>query len=171
MSDSRPHWDSLLQLGAMLFGALLFCVTLVVVTCGIGAGETTAAAVAKSSRVSIADYAELMAALRAAGGIVRSAGEFSQPFFRAGARVVEVDGAQVLVFEYSNERDREAESGLISEDGSSVGSTDITWTEQPNFWASGRMIVQYLGSDQTILSLLHNALGSPITTHEQISAE
>jgi hypothetical protein len=127
--------------------------------------------VAEPKRVGIGDYEELMAALRGAGGIVRPVGEFSQPFFRAGGRVVDVEGTQVLVFEYSNERDREAESELISADGSSVGSTQITWTDQPNFWASGCVIVEYLGSDQTMLSLLRNAMGTPITNHEQISAE
>jgi hypothetical protein len=166
MGDSRPHWQSVIELGAALFGVLLFCVALVVVTCGIGVRGTATAVAAESKRVDIGDYEELMAALRGAGGIVRPAGEFSQPFFRAGGRVVDVDGTQVLVFEYSNERDREGESELISADGSAVGSTHITWTDQPNFWASGRVIVQYLGSDQGMLSLLCNALGTPITVNE-----
>jgi len=149
---------------------LLCCVTLVVVLCGIGLVEAAPAVVAESKRVGIGDHEELMAALRGAGGIVRPVGEFSQPFFRTGGRVVEVEGAPVLVFEYPNERDREAESELISADGTYVGSTYITWTDQPNFWASGRVIVEYLGSDRAVLSLLRNALGTPITTHEQISA-
>ena len=171
MGDSRPHWQSVIQQGAALFGVLLFCVPLVVATSGIGLPETATAMVVESKRAGIGDYEELMTALRGAGGIVRPVGEFGQPFFRTGGRVVEVDGAQVLVFEYSNERDREAESELISADGASVGSTHITWTDQPNFWASGRVIVEYLGSDQTMLSLLCNALGTPITRHERVSAE
>jgi hypothetical protein len=160
-----------IQLGAALFGVLVFCVTLVVLTLGIGVRETAMAVAAESKRVDIGDYEELMAALRGAGGMVRPAGEFSQPFFRAGGRAVDVDGTQVLVFEYSNERDRQGESELISADGSSVGTTHITWTDQPNFWASGHVIVEYLGSDQTMLSLLCNALGTPITMHEQVSAD
>lgn len=170
MSDSRPRRESVIQLGAVLGGGLLFCVTLVVLTGGIGIGETATAVVAEPNRIDIGGYEELIAALRGAGGIVRPAGEFGEPFFRAGGRVVEIEGSQVLVFEYPNEQDREGESELIAPDGSSVGSTHITWTDQPNFWASGRVIVQYLGSDRAVLSLLHNALGTPITTHEQISA-
>jgi hypothetical protein len=171
MGDYRPHWGSVIQLGAVLFGALLFSVPLVVLTGGIGVGEAAPVVVAEPKRVGIGGYEEVMAALRGAGGMVKPAGEFSEPFFRAGGRVVDVDGTLVLVFEYSNERDREAESELISADGSSVGSTHITWTDQPNFWAGGRVIVQYLGSDHKVLGLLHNALGAPITIHEQISAE
>jgi hypothetical protein len=171
MGDSRQHWQSVIQVGAVLCAGLLFCVALAVVTLGIGPRESAAAAVAEPKRVDIADYEELMAALRGVGGMVRPVGEFSEPFFRAGGQVVDVDGTQVLVFEYSSERDREAESELISTDGSSVGSTDITWTDQPNFWASGRVIVQYLGSDQRTLSLLCNALGTPITVHEQMCTE
>ena len=171
MGDSRLHWESVIQLGVALGGVLLFCAALVVLTCGFGVGETATVVVAESNRMGIVDHEELMATLRGSGGIVRPVGEFSQPFFRTGGRVVEVDGAEVLVFEYANERDREAESELISADGTSVGSTHITWTDQPNFWASGRVIVEYLGSDQTMLSLLCNALGTPITMHEQVSAE
>ena len=171
MGDSRPHWQSVIQQGVALCGVLLFCVPLVVATSGTGLPETATAVVAGPQTAGIGDCEELMAALHGAGGMVRPAGEFSQPFFRTGGRVVEVDGAEVLVFEYANERDREAESELISADGTSVGSTHITWTDQPNFWASGRVIVEYLGSDQTMLSLLCNALGTPITMHEQVSAE
>jgi len=154
-----------IQVGAVLCAGLLFCVALAVVTLGIGPRESVAAAVAEPKRADIADYEELMTALRGAGGMIRPVGEFNQPFFRAGGRVVEVEGSQVLVFEYPNEGDREAESELISADGNRVGSTDITWTDQPNFWASGRVIVQYLGSDQRMLSLLRNALGTPITNY------
>ena len=171
MGDSRPHWESVIQLGMALCEGLLLCMALVVLTGGTGVRETATAVVAESKRAGIGDHEELMAALRGCGGIVRPVGEFSQPFFRTGGRVVDVDGNQVLVFEYSNERDREAESELISADGASVGSTHITWTDQPNFWASGRVIVEYLGSDQTMLSLLCNALGTPITTHEQVSTD
>jgi hypothetical protein len=150
---------------------LLFCVPLVVVTSGTGLPETATAVVAGPQTAGIRDHEGLLVALRGAGGMVRPAGEFSQPFFSTGGRVVEVDGTQVLVFEYANERDREAESDLIAVDGRSVGSTTITWTDQPNFWASGRVIVEYLGSDQTMLSLLCNALGTPITMHERVSTE
>jgi hypothetical protein len=170
MGDFRLHWQSVVEVGAVLCAGLLFCVALAVLTLGIGPRESATAAVAEPRRAGIADdiadYQELMTALRGTGGMVRPVGDFSEPFFGAGGRVVDVDGTHVLVFEYSNERDREAESELIATDGSSVGSTHITWTAQPNFWASGRVIVQYLGSDQRMLSLLRNALGTPITSHE-----
>ena len=58
MGDSRPRWESVIQLGAVLFGELLLCVILVVVTCGIGIGETATAVVAESKRVGIGDYEE-----------------------------------------------------------------------------------------------------------------
>ncbi len=173
MADSRPNWESIVQLGAVLGLGLLFCMTLVVFACEIGLGQAATVVAADSEKIDTGGSEEVLAALRGAGGIVRPAGEpagqFDEPFFRTVGRVVEVDGAQVMMFEYRNQRDRERESELISADGSSVGSTHITWTDQPNFWASGRVIVQYLGSDRAVLSLLHNALGTPITTHEQIS--
>ncbi len=170
MGEHRLRWESVVQPSAVLFAGLLLCATLVAFVCWIGVGKTVTPVVAESKIVSIGDSQELMDALRGAGGLVRPAGAFTEPFFGVGGQVVNVDGTLVLVFEYPSQRERERESQLISVDGTSVGGRDIRWTDQPNFWASGRVIVQYLGSDQEMLSLLHNALGKSITVHEQISA-
>ncbi len=170
MGNTRLYCKSLIRWGTALFAGLVFSVTLVVVTWETGVLEAPMVIAAESKSVGIGDHEELMAALREAGRIVRPDGEYREPFFGVGGQVVYVDDTQLLVFEYPSEQDREGASELISADGSVVGSTPIQWTHQPNFWASGRVIVQYLGSDPTMLSLLHNTLGTPITTHEQASA-
>ena len=38
----------------------------------------------------------------------------------------------------------------------------ITWVDQPNFWAEGRVIVLYVGQDANIINLLTSVLGDPI---------
>jgi hypothetical protein len=170
MRISRPQFQSVLRLGALILGALVLFVTVVAVTWEVGIWEAPVIVVAESKSTGIGDYEELMAVLRATGRIVRVDGEYSEPFFRVSGHVVYVDDTQVLVFEYPSKQERAGASELISADGSSVGSTRITWTHQANFWARGRVIVQYLGSDQTALSLLGSVLGTPITTHGQASA-
>ncbi len=37
------------------------------------------------------------------------------------------------------------------------------WIEQPNFWASGRLIALYIGGDAAIQTVLSSTLGNPIT--------
>lgn len=111
----------------------------------------------------IGGYIELVDALRAAGAMVEPQGEIEQPFFSVKGQKIAVNNAEVQVFEYSDEATRRAESDLISPDGTSVGTTMITWVGQPNFWAKGRIIMLYLGKDQAILSLFNSVLGDPLT--------
>lgn len=111
----------------------------------------------------IGDLAGLIEALRAAGASVETAGEINQAFFEPGGHIVRVNGADVQVFEFPDERARQAASDQISPSGSSIGTTMVTWVDQPHFWAKGRLIVLYVGSDDTLLDQLVQVLGDPIT--------
>lgn len=108
-------------------------------------------------------YDDLVDALKAAGAAVEPGEEVEQPFFSVKAKSVKVNGADVQIFEYSDEAARKADSDLISPDGTSVGATMIDWVDQPNFWARGRLIVLYVGKDTATIDLLTGVLGSPIT--------
>lgn len=123
--------------------------------------STTPVAVSHGNEVG--GYVELVDALRAAGGTVEPADEVKQAFFSVKGQKIQVNGAEVQVFEYSDEASRKAESDLISPDGTNIGTSMITWVDQPNFWAKGRIIALYLGKDPAILSLLNSALGEPVT--------
>lgn len=109
----------------------------------------------------IGGYVELVDALRAAGATVESAGTVEQPFFSVAGQIIRVDGVDVQVFEYVDETAREAESEQISLDGTSVGTSMITWVAPPHFWARGRVIVLYVGTDAATLDLLETALTEP----------
>jgi hypothetical protein len=108
-------------------------------------------------------YAGLLDALSDEGVRADSAGEIEQPFFSVIGQSIEIGDALVQVFEYADEAARGAESALISPDGSSVGSSMMTWVDRPSFWAQGRLIVLYVGSDQAIVDLLTGILGQPVT--------
>ena len=119
--------------------------------------------VAASHGNEIGGYVDLVDALRSAGATVEPAGEVDQPFFSVKGQKVEVNGTEVQVFEYSDDAARKAESDQISPNGTTIGTSMVTWIDQPNFWAKGRLIVLYLGKDPAMLSLLDKVLGDPIT--------
>jgi hypothetical protein len=75
-----------------------------------------------------------------------------------------VNGADVQVFEYEDAAAREAESAQGSPNGSSVGTTMITWIDRPYFFTRGRLIVLYAASDPSIVDLLTEVLGPAITS-------
>jgi hypothetical protein len=113
----------------------------------------------------IGGFVELVDALRAAGAEVEPVEPIEQPFFDASGQIIKVNGADVQVFEFVDEDARMAASDQISPDGSSTGTTMITWVDQPNFWAKGRIIVLYVGKDAPTIDFLSGVMGKPITTH------
>jgi hypothetical protein len=111
---------------------------------------------------SVGTYDELVAALRNSGSIVESLDPISQPFFEPDGQVVKVDGHEIQVFEFSNEGDLLSAGESISSDGSSVGTTMISWVEAPHFFRSGNLIVLYVGEVDAIVEALQAILGPQI---------
>lgn len=110
----------------------------------------------------IAGYEDLVAALQGEDATVEPSGPIEQAFFQVGGQIIRVNGADVQVFEYADEAARAADSDQISPDGTNIGTTMITWVDQPNLWAQGRLIVLYVGSDVQIIAQLQAVLGDPI---------
>ena len=113
----------------------------------------------------VTDYVSLVDALRAEGVTVEPADPVDQPFFEPTGQVIEINGQSVQVFEFESTDAQQEANATISPDGSSVGTSMMTWIDQPNFWASERIIVLYVGSDQATIDLLTGVLGEPITEH------
>lgn len=104
----------------------------------------------------------LVDALRAAGADVEEVREIRQPFLSVAGKVISVNGVEIQVFEYEDEAAMRAEAATIAADGSSVGTTMITWAEPPHFFAKGSLIVLYVGSGSELVRLLVDILGEPI---------
>jgi hypothetical protein len=85
----------------------------------------------------------------------------SNPFFSTSAQVVLVNGGHINVFEYPTKAAVERDAATVSPDGSSVGSTMITWVGPPHFYKSGLLIVIYAGSADSVLRPLEAVLGKP----------
>lgn len=104
-------------------------------------------------------YDGLLAALRGNGSTVESLDSISQPFFVPEGQVIRVDGSEVQVFEFSNEGDAQSTAETISTDGSSIGTTMISWVEAPHFYKSGKLIVLYVDEENALVEVLTAVLG------------
>lgn len=107
-------------------------------------------------------HQDLVDALRADGYVVESLGPISQPFFQPEGQLLSVDGHEVQVFEYSSEEYALVAAESVSPDGSSVGTTMVSWIGPPHFFRSGTLIVLYVGDDATALRALQTVLGPQI---------
>ena len=133
--------------------AALFLVALALIACGPLANG------ADSNREPVTDYAGLLEALGTGGATVEPSGSVSQPFLSVEGQSLTLGGEQFQVFEYADESAAAADAQLVSPDGSSVGTTMITWVAPPHFYRSGRLIVLYLGNNADTLRLLESLLG------------
>ena len=73
-----------------------------------------------------------------------------------------IQGADVLVFEFIGPGTTIAVASVISEDGSTINGEVIDWPATPHFFVEGRVIVLYLGDDPQILSILTAFLGPQV---------
>lgn len=105
---------------------------------------------------------DLTQALEERGAEVEREGEVDQPFFSPPGTMLGVGGEDVQVFEYASAAARQEESAAISADGTTIGTNQVHWIGTPRFWASGRLVVLYLGDDETLRELLSAILGPPI---------
>jgi hypothetical protein len=107
----------------------------------------------------VTDYDSFIQALRTNGAAVEAAGTVSQPFFSVEGKILSVEGQDVQVFEYLDADTAQAEAELVSPDGSSVGTSMVTWIEAPHFYRTGKLIALYVGSSESVLNVLEVVLG------------
>ena len=105
------------------------------------------------------DYDSLLINLKLAGAHVQISGGVDQPFLAVKSLVIRVDGQRVDVFQYKTEEEMVGDSLKITPDGYTVNSFPVSWEKPPHFFKSGRIIVLYLGDDQSVLRLLQKELG------------
>lgn len=134
------------------------CLALTMIAASCGAERDSA----ETATEPVASYDGLLGALREQGSTVEFVGPMSQPFFAPEGRVLRVDGQEVQVFEFPGEQELEATAETISPDGSSIGTTMISWVAAPHFYKSGRLIVLYVGEEDGVVQVLETVLGPQI---------
>jgi len=70
-----------------------------------------------------------------------------------------VDGEMVQVFTYPSAEAAAAEADLVSQTGSSVGITMVSWIGPPHFYLKESLLVLYVGENEEVLGLLEDTLG------------
>jgi len=145
-----------------ILSVLLFALT--VSACGNVSTPTSPAVSTDAPNVATepviaGDQASLIAALEASGATVETGEPITQVFFSPEGDIIKVNGADVQVFEYESVEAMENEASQVAPDGGSIGTNMVMWVDAPHFYKAGRIIVLYVGSDETVLGLLEKVLG------------
>ena len=140
---------------------ILMVLLLVVAVVASGCANRSLAAEPAASEEpgSVEDKAGLVTALQDAGAAVETGEPISQAFFTPEGSILKVNGADVQVFEYESIEAMQEEASQVAPDGGSIGTSMVSWMDTPHFYQAGRIIVLYVGSDETILDLLEKVLG------------
>ena len=102
------------------------------------------------------EVSDLIRNLRARGATAKPSGErVSQPFFSVRGRILIVNGQALQVFEFANAAAASANTKRVG----ATGTTSVTWIAPPHFYNRGRLIVLYVGDNESVLKLLATVLG------------
>jgi len=96
----------------------------------------------------------------AQGVKVGRGGRVSQPFFSVSGQILAVEGEDVQVFRYATAAAARREAGRVSPDGSSVGTSTMSWMSTPHFFRKDNLIVIYVGDNAAVLRALAAVLGA-----------
>jgi hypothetical protein len=116
----------------------------------------------------VTNYSTLLCYLRDSGASIAEEGEIQEPFFDVAGRRVTVDESTIEVYEYASAEAMESEASCVSSDGFSIRKEKegdiwevccVDWIAPPHFYKAGRIIVIYVGDNNSIINLLKNALG------------
>jgi len=124
------------------------------------------------------DYAGLVNDLNKSPATVEPKGDttpFSQsrPIFSGTAKLIEINGENLIVWEYGDEATAATEAKFVLPDGFDIKkppnaedegiAAHIDWIAPPHWYKSGRIIVLYVGKNQETIDLLENLLGRQFT--------
>ncbi|UCD99533.1 MAG: hypothetical protein JSV42_02040 [Chloroflexota bacterium] len=110
----------------------------------------------------ISSFADIPPALQSAGFAVEASGSIVQPFFEPEAKIITVNDQEIQVFEFVTVSEALSAAETISPEGSSIGTSMVTWISPPHFYQVGRLIILYLGDDPEIMKALEGLLGPQI---------
>lgn len=147
----------------------LILLVLMIMTAALAAcdSDTRDEAVAPSGQVETAatqafapdDVDGLTEMLQASGADVTLVGPAPDSFLTGEGTTLQVNGQEIQVYEYEDANQAEDDSSQISSDGTQIGDNPVRWAGTPHFYRSGKIIVQYIGDDATVLQLLDDVLG------------
>ena len=114
---------------------------------------------AKPDSGEVLDTQGFTEALVLTGATVGQEGEIEQPFFSVPGQVITINGEIVQIFEYADAAQADAEAAQVAPDGSSIGASMASWVGPPHFFRSERLIVLYVGDNQSVIDSIETVLG------------
>ncbi len=107
----------------------------------------------------VKDYVSLIDNLRKEGATINPLGEVNQLFFTVKGYLIRLNEQDVQVFEYADAGTTRAEAARVSPDGSTVGTSKVSWLAKPHFFQKERVVVLYIGDEALVLLILQRVLG------------
>lgn len=111
----------------------------------------------------VTDQVSLIDALRKAGATITPGEQVEQPFLSIKGTRLDMNGADVQVFEYPDEAAAQADAASVADILAGRGTTMIDWIAPPHFYHAGRVLVLYVGEDEGITEVLTNTVGPQMT--------
>jgi len=109
---------------------------------------------------SVTDYQSLVLALKSRGLEVKETEEINDSVFAVPITVLSVAGMDLQVYEFGSESSTNEAIQIVSPDGTEIGTSVIRWIDEPHFYSQGKIIVQYIGHNPEMLSVLDSLLGN-----------
>ena len=104
------------------------------------------------------NYASFVDELEKIGATVELVEILEDSPFSVPGFVVSVNGEHVQVYEFISATKAQDAAMLVSSDGTEIGNSIIRWMDAPHFYSQGNVIVQYIGHNSEMLSLLDSLL-------------
>lgn len=97
-------------------------------------------------------------------GIVLEETEEAKSLFSVENDDYLVNGERISVYEYNKESKSNLESDLrtVADNGMTINSTNVKWSNTPHMYKKGRLIVIYDSNNATVLQNLKEVLGVPL---------
>lgn len=84
-------------------------------------------------------------------------------FLPTTRRMMVIDKESIFIFLYANDKEAKADSKRVDAVGCGYNNghdaINVSWTSTPHFYRKGSMIVQYVGTNEKIISDLKDIMG------------
>lgn len=140
----------------------LSCLFLMLMMVACAPAQTAQPSRGTKTDAAVTSYASLVEGLRASGLAIESLGDVEQTWFTPRARVIRIGATgEAQIYEYPTEEQAATEAKRVNPDGS-IGTTMPFWIAPPHFFRHRKLLVLYLGSDETSLLKLRAILGNEV---------
>jgi hypothetical protein len=90
---------------------------------------------------------------------LQDGGMVEQPFFTVPSHVYRVEEGDLQLYQFATDAEAAEAASQVSPGGNPIGTTMVTWMDAPHFFRKGRLLVNYIGPSERVLTELQRILG------------